>query len=97
MHRTVIFVHGCYWHRHAGCKQAYTPRSNMAFWSEKFRTNIERDKQAVERLMSDAWRVIIIWECGLKSSNAERELAWLPLEIRSGSQAFLEWPLRQFQ
>lgn len=97
MYRTIVFVHGCYWHRHTGCRQAYAPRSNIEFWSKKFRANVERDKQAVDRLIFDGWRVIIIWECGLKSSEAERELAWLPLEIRSGNQTFLEWPFGELQ
>ena len=61
-HRTVIFVHGCFWHRHKGCKQASTPKSNQAFWQEKFARNVERDRRNVRSLKQLGWKVIIIWE-----------------------------------
>lgn len=62
-HRTVIFVHGCFWHRHSRCKFAYTPKSRTAFWRKKFADNITRDKRAMRGLRKDKWRVRIIWEC----------------------------------
>jgi DNA mismatch endonuclease, patch repair protein len=61
--RTAVFVHGCFWHRHQGCKFAYTPKSNVRFWTEKFASNILRDKAAKAALRKDGWRVFIIWEC----------------------------------
>ncbi len=66
-YRTAIFVHGCYWHRHTGCKNAYSPKSRVEFWEEKFRQNVERD-QTKERLLYDAgWNVLTVWECETKS------------------------------
>ncbi len=61
--RTVILVHGCFWHRHAGCKYAYTPKSRTAFWMRKFEGNVERDRRTVARLRKMGWRVIVVWEC----------------------------------
>ncbi len=65
--RIAIFVHGCYWHRHTNCKSAYTPKSNVDFWMKKFSRNIERDKTVVGVLKDEHIRVIIIWECTVKS------------------------------
>jgi len=68
--RTVIFVHGCYWHRHPGCAKATMPSTNVEFWSAKFKGNIDRDRRNVESLLSNGWRVGIIWECVIgKSPN----------------------------
>lgn len=65
--RTIIFVHGCFWHRHNGCPFAYTPKSRRYFWSEKFRLNIARDTRASFRLQKLGWRVFTVWECELRS------------------------------
>lgn len=62
-HRTVVFVNGCFWHRHPGCRYAYTPKSNVEFWREKFRANVQRDRRQRQRLEELGWRVIVIWEC----------------------------------
>ena len=62
-HRTVILVHGCFWHRHRGCRYAYTPKSRKAFWSRKFEKNIVRDRSVRRRLRRAGWHVITIWEC----------------------------------
>lgn len=62
-HRTVIFVHGCFWHRHPRCKYAYTPKSRQAFWEEKFAANVVRDQRTQRRLRRMGWRVIVVWEC----------------------------------
>lgn len=65
-YHTVIFVHGCYWHRHQGCKYATTPASNTEFWKKKFQNNVERDKQNTHALLVSGWHVVIVWECQLK-------------------------------
>lgn len=70
-HNAVVFVHGCFWHRHAGCKFAYTPRSNIAFWKQKFRENVERDRRTAARLRRLGWRVFVMWECSLSDSRLE--------------------------
>lgn len=65
-YRTVVFVHGCYWHRHPGCPDATTPKSRTEFWQKKFRDTVERDKRKVEELEKLGWHVITVWECELK-------------------------------
>jgi DNA mismatch endonuclease (patch repair protein) len=60
---TVVFVHGCYWHRHEGCRYCYTPKSNIEFWATKFKNNIARDKRVREELEHLGWRVVTRWEC----------------------------------
>ncbi len=59
----VVFVHGCFWHRHAGCKKATTPKSRVEFWREKFARNVARDKRTAKELKSLGWTVAVIWEC----------------------------------
>jgi DNA mismatch endonuclease (patch repair protein) len=66
-YRTAIFVHGCFWHRHEGCKVATTPKSNTAFWVEKFDRNIARDAAALLELQATGWKVLVAWECQLGS------------------------------
>ena len=65
---TVIFVHGCFCHRHKGCKQCYNPKSNSAFWETKFAGNIERDRENVSALKASGWNVITVWECELSDA-----------------------------
>ena len=62
-HNTVILVHGCYWHRHADCRLAYSPKSNTDFWQAKFRENVSRDLRQSQELTELGWRVITVWEC----------------------------------
>ncbi|WP_434609194.1 very short patch repair endonuclease [Pseudomonas sp. R1-7] len=66
-HRLCIFVHGCFWHRHPGCKYAYTPKSRPEFWLPKLARNVERDLHALQALETLGWRVTIIWECQTKN------------------------------
>jgi DNA mismatch endonuclease, patch repair protein len=62
-HRGVIFVHGCFWHRHPGCRRTTSPKTRREFWQAKFDANIERDRRAYATLEADGWRVVVIWEC----------------------------------
>jgi len=64
-HRTVVFVHGCFWHRHSGCSNCSTPKSNPEFWQAKFAGNVKRDQSNVEQLRQDGWNVVVVWECEL--------------------------------
>lgn len=66
-YKTVIFVHGCFWHRHPGCKDASMPKTRVEFWKEKFARNIENDIRNKECLENMGWQVIIIWECEVNS------------------------------
>lgn len=59
----VVFVHGCFWHRHKGCRLAYTPKSRVEFWSAKFAGNVERDARAAKQLRKQGWTVVTVWEC----------------------------------
>ena len=65
-YKTVIFVHGCFWHRHKNCKYASTPKTRKEFWEKKFRENINRDNLNQANLALKGWKIIIIWECQLK-------------------------------
>jgi len=62
-HRAVVFVHGCFWHRHRGCRFAYTPKTRQQFWMQKFRENQARDERARRKLRRMGWRVLVVWEC----------------------------------
>jgi DNA mismatch endonuclease (patch repair protein) len=70
--RTVVFVHGCFWHRHPGCPKAYTPKSNKAFWMTKFRRNVARDEMAVRSLRKAGWRIFTLWECQVTPNKLKR-------------------------
>ena len=72
-YKTVIFVHGCFWHRHSGCKRASTPKTNIEFWERKFLKNIENDKNAYQALSDLGWKVIVIWECEVSDMAALKE------------------------
>lgn len=72
-YRTVIFVHGCFWHRHPECKQgAYfpkNPKQGVKFWQDKFEKNVERDSRNKEALIKAGWKVIVVWECETKTEE----------------------------
>lgn len=65
-HRKVIFVHGCFWHRHAGCSKASLPKTRVDFWQAKLNRNVERDLETVAQLEAAGWEIMIIWECDTK-------------------------------
>ena len=69
-HRTVVFVHGCFWHRHEGCRYAYTPKSRTEFWQRKFARNVARDREVRDALERQGWRVLWVWECEIKDIAA---------------------------
>jgi DNA mismatch endonuclease (patch repair protein) len=71
-HRKVIFVHGCYWHRHEGCRYAYSPKSNTRFWQSKFEANVARDRRAASALEELGWNVLVIWECETRNADTLR-------------------------
>jgi DNA mismatch endonuclease (patch repair protein) len=65
--RKILFVHGCYWHRHRGCRYATSPKTNVRFWQDKFSANIQRDRRNVGALKKLGWAVMTIWQCQLKN------------------------------
>ena len=74
-HRAVVFVHGCYWHRHEGCRYTYEPKSRVRFWTVKFRQNVARDQRNEAALRALGWRVLVIWECETrKRTDVEERL-----------------------
>jgi len=77
-YKTVIFVNGCFWHAHLGCRRAKLPESNRAFWEEKIHHNVERDKKTNQELEIKSWKVITVWECETKDMSAlSRKLNFL--------------------
>lgn len=82
-YRTVIFVHGCFWHRHSGCRNATTPSTRREFWQEKFDGNVGRDARNRSDLEAAGWTVLTVWECELKA-NAEGVVRRLSHELRKG-------------
>ena len=64
-YKTVVFVHGCFWHRHAHCRMASDPKSHQAFWQAKFEANVARDRHNRRALTKAGWKVIVLWECGI--------------------------------
>jgi len=80
-YRAVVLVHGCYWHRHEGCRFTTTPASNSEFWLAKFESNKRRDREVAERLRSDGWNVQVVWECEIGAKRLQR----LALDIRGNA------------
>ena len=69
-HLAVVMVHGCFWHRHSGCKYASSPKTHVRYWENKFKGNIVRDKRSEMALRDLGWRVMVIWECETKDHEA---------------------------
>ena len=87
-YKTAVFVHGCFWHRHEGCKYAYTPKSRTDFWNKKFQSNKTRDDIVKERLRTQGIKVLIVWECSIKqavknSSNEDNMIEEIETFLRS--------------
>lgn len=92
MYRTVIFVHGCFWHRHDGCSAAVMPSSNASFWRTKFAANQRRDRAQIAALRASGWRVGILWECAArKGVPHERTLRSLATWLKQSS-GYREFP-----
>ena len=84
-YHTVVFINGCFWHKHSGCRFFVLPKTNSAFWAKKLETNRQRDRRNIVLLNTDGWRVIVIWECELKTFSRKERLAQLYTEIVSGT------------
>jgi len=82
-HHTCIFVHGCFWHRHPGCRKTTTPKRNANFWKEKFARNVARDEANGRALTSAGWNVVILWECETEDSERLAEALRSRLPPRS--------------
>ncbi|RQW71743.1 DNA mismatch endonuclease Vsr [Halomonas sp. YLB-10] len=86
-----IFVHGCYWHRHADCFYASVPGTRTSFWEAKFEENVRRDRRACSQLKQLGWRVLVVWECGFK--HFHERLSEIPKMIQA-EKLYQEWPSR---
>lgn len=87
-YKTVVFVHGCFWHSHSGCSDATTPKTRTEFWTKKLEDNVSRDKRNTVALRNLGWNVVVVWECELK--NAERLLKRLRKEITKSSNKAID-------
>ena len=83
-YRAAIFVHGCFWHRHKGCRNATKPSTRTEFWQDKFDGNVERDRRNRAALEEAGWTVITVWECELKA-DADRIMQGLSAELREAA------------
>ncbi len=88
--RVAVFVHGCFWHQHSGCRFAKLPGTNEKFWSAKLATNRERDTRSEAQLLQQGWRVLVVWECTIRGSTdklgalRQRLSAWILSKRRRG-------------
>lgn len=82
----MIFINGCFWHGHEGCRYFVVPKTNTEFWLNKINRNIERDNEKIRQLLDDGWNVITVWECQLKSAVREQTLKNLEKEIIRNSK-----------
>jgi DNA mismatch endonuclease (patch repair protein) len=82
-YKTVIFIHGCFWHGHEGCRYYVVPKTRTEWWLNKINTNSSNDDKAVNTLKKQGWRIIILWECDLKADKMPKTLTNLPGKILS--------------
>lgn len=85
-YRAVVFVHGCFWHRHPGCRYTTTPSTNAAFWGPKFADTMVRDERNHALLRTAGWRVAVVWECALRQNGGDAIAAQVGSWLRSGEQ-----------
>lgn len=88
-YHTVIFIHGCFWHGHKGCKSYTVPKTNTYFWTAKIARNQERDQEVWRKLEAKGWAVIIVWECQLKKAVLEETIRRVEEEILLNRQQYL--------
>lgn len=89
-YRTAIFVHGCFWHGHKGCKSYTVPETNTEFWTAKVARNQEHDQEVWRRLEAKGWYVIIVWECQLKKAKFQETIEAVVAEIRQNGEKSLQ-------
>ena len=73
-YNTAVFIHGCFWHRHGGCRFAYEPKSNIEFWNDKFERNVKRDQEVKQSLLAEGIKVLLIWECTIRKMKRDHDL-----------------------
>ncbi|MGU9855293.1 very short patch repair endonuclease [Pseudomonas sp. LF245] len=85
-----ILIHGCFWHRHPGCRYATTPSSREDFWRSKFEQNVNRDTRNRHELLQQGWRVFELWECGIR--KPEVTMNWLLEAVPDSKKQYISWP-----
>lgn len=85
-YRTVVFINGCFWHRHEGCKYATIPKTRTEYWKEKFERNVENDRLHRSQLEQMGWNVITVWECELKEDKLSKTLDRIEGQILDGGR-----------
>lgn len=80
----VIFINGCFWHAHEGCKYFKVPDSNSAFWKAKFKRNKERDAEVIQKYKDECWRICVVWECCIRGKNSRQK-------IENVTDQIIEW------
>lgn len=81
-YKTVIFVHGCFWHAHENCRYAVMPKSNTEYWTKKISGNGSRDFSARIKLLEAGWKIIVLWECDLRKLNFDFTMEQLMIQLR---------------
>lgn len=89
-YRTVIFVHGCFWHSHLNCRKATKPSDHASYWAEKLRHNKERDLRTKTELLNSGWRVLIVWECACKKKHSMILCQKMSYFIQKSNKNFME-------
>ena len=87
-YKTAVFVNGCFWHVHEGCKYFVPPKTNTEFWYAKFKYNQERDERNYQKLRDLGWRILIVWECEIRHGNKEKVLKKLIEDIKESEDEF---------
>lgn len=80
-YKTIVFVNGCFWHGHKGCRYFVMPKSNTEYWNKKIDNNIKRDELVYQQLSELGWNILIVWECELKKDKRENTLEYLYYNI----------------
>ena len=89
-HRAAVFVHGCFWHQHKGCRYATTPATRAEFWKRKFVANLQRDLAVREELAESGWRAAIVWECALRRPDLVPAVTDSVIDWLNSRESFLE-------
>lgn len=90
-YRTVIFVHGCFWHGHKGCKNYTTPKTNTDFWTAKIARNQARDQEVWRQLEAVGWSVIVVWECELSKKNRDATITRIEADLQAAKEKYDKW------
>jgi DNA mismatch endonuclease (patch repair protein) len=89
-YRTAIFVNGCFWHGHEGCKQFVLPKTNTAFWQDKIERNRTRDTRNYDLLLQAGWQVIVVWQCNLTKEKIENTMQQVAVTLNRNLLALVQ-------